>query len=72
MIEAHPEPGYWDNNNFGARVVDMLRDCENKLRAGALPNHFVPHQNVLDGKDRGVLTELADFFKEKRIGLENL
>lgn len=72
MIEAHPEPGYWDNENFGVRVVDMLRDCENKLREGRLPNHFVSHQNVLEGKDRRMLNTLADFFKEKRTTLENL
>ena len=72
MVEAHPDPDYWNKKNFGERVVDMLRDCEDKLRAGILPNHFVPTQNVLEGKNRGLLNRLADFFRERRLDLEQL
>ena len=72
MIEAHPEPGYWKMENFGERVVDMLRDCESKLRDGKLPNYFKPEENVLEGKDRILMNDLADFFCSKRRELEDM
>ena len=72
MVEAHPDPAYWNKENFGERVVDMLRDCEYRLRVRMLQNHFVPTQNVLPGKDRDLLNRLADFFEETRTRLQCL
>ena len=72
MIGKRRKSGYWDKVNFGDRVVDMLKDCENVLRSGKLPNHFKKCDNILEGKDRGVLNQLADYFQQQRVTLENM
>ena len=72
MIEKHPQAGYWGKENFGDRMVDMLRDCENVLRKGKLPNHFKKYENILDRKDSDLLNQLADHFQRQREYLENM
>ena len=68
MIEKHPQAGYWGKENFGDRMVDMLR----VLRKGKLPNHFKKCENILDRKDSNLLNQLADHFQRQREYLENV
>ena len=44
----------------------MLKDCEDVLRSGKLPNYFNTGDNILVGKDKAVLGKLADFLRDKR------
>ena len=66
MMERYPDAEYWEKKNFGDRVVDMLEDCENILTRGMLPNYFKPTENILEGKDRRVLHDLANYFHGKK------
>ena len=68
----HGEEGYWDQQNFGECVVDMLKNCEDYLRSAQLPDYFVNSKNILEGKDPSLLRQLADHFHRERAKLMNL
>lgn len=70
--ENYGKENYWDQENFGERVLDMLEDCEGYLRNGQLPDYFVTSKNILEGKDIYLLMQLADYFKSERDELLNL
>ena len=73
MNENHSsEENYWDQENFGECVLDMLEDCEAHLMSGQLPDYFVTSKNILEGKDPFLLKQLADYFRRERAELLNL
>lgn len=62
MIEqATQGPDYWKQSNFANCLLDMLKDTAAKLKNGRLNNYFDEKINILAGKDRGVLNDLANF-----------
>ena len=66
FVEKNPSSEYWEKGNFGECVLDIMKDCEDVLRSGKLPNSFNTGDNILVGKDKAVLGKLADFLRDKR------
>ena len=67
--ERHHQSGHWQKKNFAERLVDTMGEFESALRSRKLPNYFNTSENVLAGKDRGVLNRVADQMRDERLRL---
>ena len=56
---------YWTQKNMDHCYMDALQDLERKSRKGKIPNYFNQNENILEGKDKKVLLELANFAKTR-------
>lgn len=56
-------PDYWKQSNFANCLLDMLTGTVRVLKGGKLCNYFDEKINILAGKDRKVLNELAEFLQ---------
>ncbi|XP_045193084.2 cyclic GMP-AMP synthase-like [Mercenaria mercenaria] len=64
--EKHPDQSYWHHGNIDNCLIDTMGDMATALGQGKLPNYFNTSDNILRGKDRGVLRELGSYFKDER------
>ena len=58
-------PEYWKQSNFANCLLDMLIDTEKVLKGGKIVNYFDEKINILAGKDRAVLNNLAEFLHKE-------
>ncbi|KAL4219560.1 hypothetical protein ACF0H5_022134 [Mactra antiquata] len=56
---------YWKMKNMDNCYIDSMKKLEDCLRRGKLPDYFNTSVNILAGKDRKVLNNLADHFKAR-------
>lgn len=63
---------YWKQGNMDKCYMDALKDLEQKCRRREILKYFDPKENVLAGKDKNILDELANFAKRRYDELANL
>lgn len=58
-------PDYWKQSNFANCLLDMLLDTVRLLKGGKISNYFDEKINILAGKERKILNELAVFLQNE-------
>ena len=58
-------PDYWKQSNFANCLLDMLLDTVQLLKGGKISNYFDEKINILAGKERKILNELAVFLQSE-------
>ncbi|XP_060556584.1 protein mab-21-like 3 [Ruditapes philippinarum] len=64
--EKRPDQNYWQHGNIYNCLIDTMGDMASALDRGKLPNYFSNSENILRGKDPGVLRELSGHFKREK------
>ena len=57
---------YWKQSNFANCLLDMMTDTATRLKSGRIDNYFDTRINILAGKDRRTLNQLAEFLQNER------
>lgn len=65
------EENYWNRRNREECLVTTMRELVSSLRLGSLPDYFYRSIDVLAGKNRFVLNELADFMVQNVVEMED-
>ena len=66
------DQNYWKNENIDNCYYDALGHLKACCNSGKLPNYFNTSENILAGKDKEVLKDLAVCAKSRRDELAHL
>lgn len=68
--EKHSAEGYWNHDNRDLCLIDAMSDLEKTLRSGSLPDYFNKNVEILKGKDRADLQEMANHLRDEKCKLK--